>query len=194
MKSAVRQATNAYNQANNTANTLNAEGQGIGSNLTPFLTQEMLHPQGLGQQGIAAETGAALGGAGGALSGVQGGAAQRAAVSRNAGGYQAALADAARERTKAAANSSEGIQAQNENLKQEQMQQGAAGLGNLYKTDTSGMLDAMGQERGDIETELAASKAPEGWMNTTNNLLGTIGNAAKLAASFGVPGLGGFKG
>ena len=180
MKSAVKQANNTYNQAVNTSGTLGAEASGINSNLSPFLTSEMLHPEGLGQEGIAAETGAAMGGAGGALSGVQGGAAQRAAVSRNAGGYQAALADAARSRSKAEAGASEGIQAQNENLKQQQKQEGARGLENMYGVDTSGMLNAMNQERGDIETGLQASAAPEGWMSTTNNLLKTMKNIRGL--------------
>ena len=125
---------------------------------------------------------------------MQGGAAQRAAVSRNSGGYQAALDDAARQRTKAAAGASEGIQSQNENLKQQQMQEGAKGLGGMYGVDTSGMLNAMNQERGDIGTELAASAAPDSWMSTTQNLLGTLGGAAKLAAGFGVPGFSGFGG
>ena len=192
MKSAVKQAKGTYNQAVDTSGMLGSEAQGIGSNLTPFLTSEMLHPEGLGQEGIGAETGAALGGAGGAMSGFSGGAAQRAAASRNAGGYGAALADAARERMKAAAGASEGIQAQNENLKQQQRQEGAADLGNLYGTDTSGMLNAMNQQRGDIQTELQASEAPEGWMSTANNLMGTIGNATKLGAGFNIPGFAGF--
>ena len=91
LRSAVGQASNAYGSANNTANTLGSEAQGIGANLTPFLTQEMLHPQGIGQTGLSAETAAAEGGAGGAASGLTGVADQRAAVSRNAGGFTAAL-------------------------------------------------------------------------------------------------------
>src|SRR5882757_2058496 len=140
MRNAVGQASNAANIAGSTGATLGGEAQGIGANLTPFLTAEMLHPQGLGQEGIAAETGAALGGAGGATAGLVGQGMQRAAVSRNAGGFQAALADAARQRMKAAAGASEGIAAGNESLKQQQMQEGAKGLQGMYGTDTSGML------------------------------------------------------
>src|SRR6516162_7390848 len=114
MRSAVNQGKNAFGQATNTAAELGGEAQGIGANLTPFLTQEMLHPQGLGQQGIAAEEAAALGGAGGATAGFAGQAAQRAAASRNAGGFGAALDEAARQRDKAAAGASEGIAAGNE--------------------------------------------------------------------------------
>ena len=64
---AMGQANSAYNQANNTAGMLGGEASGIGANLTPFLTQEMLHPQGIGQQGLSAEEAAATGGAGGSL-------------------------------------------------------------------------------------------------------------------------------
>ena len=169
MRSAVNNANNAYNSAVNTASGLGADAAGIGSNLTPFLTQEMLHPEGLGQQGIAAETGAARGGAGGALSAVQGGAAQRAGVSRNAGGYQAALDDAARSRTKAAAMGSEDIQAQNENLKTKQQQEGASGLNNMYNTDTSGMLKAESLEPEDINSGVNAGNS--GWLQNTLKIL-----------------------
>lgn len=184
MRSAVSQASNAYNQANNTADTLGAEGQGIGANLTPFLTQEMLHPQGIGQEGIGAETSAALGGAGGALSAFEGEAAQRAGASHNAGGFQAALDDAARQRMKAAAGASEGIQAQNENLKQQQLQEGARGLQGLYGTDTSGMLNAQNQEHEDVNSEVEASKA--GWLQNALAIGNTVGSLAKGAGAMGL--------
>lgn len=172
MRNAVSQAGNAFNNAESTGATLGAEGQGIGANLTPFLTQEMLHPQGIGQEGIGAETSAALGGAGGATSGIVGKANQEAAVSRNAGGVTAALDDAARQRAKAAAGASEGIAAGNEQLKQQQMQQGATGLENMYKTDTSGMLQAQGQEANDINAEANANKT--GWLQDTMGILDSI--------------------
>lgn len=184
----VGQATNAYNQANNTANMLSGESSAIGSTLTPFLTQEMLHPQGYGQQGLSAMTAAAEGGAGGATSGLTGQAMQRASASQNAGGYQAALDAAARDRTKAAAGASEGIAAQNANLEQQQMQAGAAGLGGMYRTDTSGMLNAMGQQAGDIRAGIAASQAGPGWMSTLGNGLRDLGGIATLAGGFGIPG------
>jgi len=177
----VGQAKNAYNQAVNTSNMLGADASNIGSSLTPFLTQEMLHPQGYGQQGLSAMTAAAEGGAGGATSGLTGQAEQRAAASNNAGGYQAALDAAARERTAAAAGASESIAGQNANLQQQQMQQGASGLQGLYGTDTSGMLNAMGQEKGDIEAELKAQQAGPAWMSTLNNWYKTMGNGANAA-------------
>ena len=182
MRSAVGQAGNAFKTAQATGAELGAEAQGIGSNLTPFLTAEMLHPQGLGQEGIGAETGAALGGAGGATSGLMGAAAQRAAVSHNAGGFDAALDAAARERMKQAGTSSEQIQAQNENMKEGQRQAGAAGLGKLYGVDTSGMLESQGQEANDINAEVNAGKS--GWLQNTLDIIKTL-NGLKT------PGAGG---
>src|SRR5882757_10068613 len=165
MRNAVGQAKTAADTAGSTGATLGGEAQGIGANLTPFLTSEMLHPQGIGQEGIAAEMGAALGGAGGAAAGLTGQAMQRAATSRNAGGFQAALDDAARQRTKAAAGASEGIAADNEKLKQQQIQEGSGGLERLYGTDTSGMLNAMNQQHEDINSEVEAGKT--GWLQNS---------------------------
>jgi hypothetical protein len=188
----VGQASNAYNQAYNTAGMFQGQANGIGANLTPFLTQEMLHPQGIGQQGLSAEEAAATGGAGGANSAFQGMGAQRAAANRNAGGFQAGMDAASRNAAKAAAGSSEGIAAGNENLKQQQAQEGAAGLGHLYQTDTSGMLNSMGQEAKDIDAETQASQAGPGWMSTLGKGIGLLGGAAKIAGGFGLPGFGGF--
>ena len=176
----VDQSKSALNQAVGTSGMLGAQASGIGANLTPFLTQEMLHPQGYGQQDLSAMTAAAEGGAGGATSGLTGQAEQRTAASHNAGGYQAALDAAARDRTKAAAGASEGIAASNAGLKQQQMQEGANGLNGLYNTDTSGMLNAMGQEKGDIQTELAADAAPAPWESALGNLNTGVGAGMSL--------------
>ena len=181
MRSAVQQASNAATQASATGAQLGGEAQAIGSQVTPFLTQEMLHPQGIGQAGIAAETGAALGGAGGAASGLTGQAMQRAAASRNAGGFQAALDDASRQRMKAAAGASEGIQAGNEQAKLQQQQEGAAGLGKMYGTDTSGMLSSQGQVANDINAEVNADKT--GWLQDTLGIVNAGANAANAGAN-----------
>ena len=98
LRNAVGQASNAAGTAAATGATLGGEAQGIGANLSPFLTQEMLHPQGIGQTGLSAETASAEGGAGGAASGLMGVANERAAASRNAGGFSAALDEASRQR------------------------------------------------------------------------------------------------
>jgi hypothetical protein len=191
MRNAVTTAQNAATTAGNTSAGLGAEASGIGASVTPFLTQEMLHPQGLGQQGVGDEEAAALGGAGGATSALNGEAMQRAAVSRNAGGVNAALADAARSRDKAAAGASEGIAAGNEQDKMQQQQEGASGLQNMYKTDTSGMLDASGQVSSDVNAEANANKT--GWLQDASSLIQDAGSVAGLAGGFGIPGFSGFK-
>jgi len=185
MRSAVNQASDAYKQANSTANTLGSEAQGIGANLTPFLTQELLHPQGYSQQDQSAMLAAGLGGAGGESAGIGGAAQKQAAVTRNAGGFQAALDDAARQRMKAAAGSAEGIAANNANVKQEQQQNAARGLQGLYGTDTSGMLDAMGQQHEDINYEVEAGKS--GWLQNALAIINTLkaGGGGGMAGGFG---------
>jgi hypothetical protein len=165
LRSAQSQANNALNTATNTTTQLGGEAQGVGANLTPFLTSELEHPQGYSQQDNSAMLSSALGGAGGANAGIVGQANQEAATSRNAGGFQSALDDAARQRDKAAAGASEGIAAQNAQVKQTQQQDAAQGLQKMYGTDTSGMLDAMGQQNNDINTELNAGQS--GWLQNS---------------------------
>ncbi len=181
------QATGAFNNATSTSNMLGSDAAGIGANLTPFLTQEMLHPQGYGQQGLSAMTAAAEGGAGGASSGLTGQAMQRAAASHNTGAYGAALDAASRNRTMATADASEGIAAKNAGLQQQQQQDASNQLGGLYKTDTSGMLESQGQEANDIKVGQTG-----GIMGDIGTTLGDIGGIAKLAGGFGIPGFGGF--
>ncbi len=192
MRDAVNKGQAAYGSAVTTANTLGGEAQGIGSELTPFLTQEMTNPQGVGQTGLSAETASALGGAGGAAAGLTGVADERAAASRNAGGFTAALDDAARMRAKGAAGASEGITANNEQLKQQQVQDAAKGLQGMYGTDTSGMLNAENQQHEDINSEVDASKT--GWLQNSLAVINAIKGGAQVAGGFGVPGFGGFKG
>lgn len=176
MRSAVDQASNAAKTAANTSANFGGAASGISANLTPFLTSELQHPQGYSQQDTSAMLSAGLGGAGGANSGLMGQANQRAAVSRNAGGFQAALDDAARSRSKAAAGASEGIAADNANLKQTQQQDAAHGLQGMYGTDTSGMLNASGQIAGDVNSEVNAGKS--GWLQNTLNVMNTINGMA----------------
>lgn len=180
MRSAVGQAGQAYKDTRNNSAVLGSEAQGIGSTLTPFLTSELEHPQGYSQGDTSAMLASAMGGAGGANSGIAGEAAQRASVSRNAGGFQAALDDAARMRSKAAAGASEGIAANNANLKVQQQQDAARGLQGMYGTDTSGMLDASGQEANDINAGVNANKT--GWLQNMNDTIATLSGAATAGA------------
>lgn len=183
MRSAVNQANQAFNQASGTANDLGARGSTINSQLEPFLQQRMLHPEGFSQQDQSAMLAAGLGGAGGESAGLGGAANKEAAVTRNAGGFQAALSDAARQRMKAAAGVSEGIAGQNAQLKQQQQSDAAKQLQGLYGTDTSGMLNAMGQENEDINSAVNASNS--GWLQNTMSILGSLNTPGVKGFSLG---------
>jgi hypothetical protein len=178
MRSAVNNANDAYKQANNTADSLNGAASSISGNLTPFLTQRMEHPEGYSQQDTSAMLAAGLGGAGGESAGLGGAANKEAAVTRNAGGFQAALSDAARQRMKAAAGTSEGIAAQNANLKQTQQEEAAKQLQGLYGTDTSGMLNAMNQEHEDVNSSIEGNKT--GWLQNTLNIMAALNPSGKI--------------
>lgn len=169
MRSGVNQATGAATQAGDTSSELGAEAQGIGSTLTPFLTSELTHPQGFGQNDTSAMLAAAEGGAGGATSALVGKANQETAQTHNAGGMAAVLDSAARSRAKAAAGTSESIAGENAQVKQQQQQSAAKGLQGMYGTDTSGMLDASGQIAGDVKA--AADANQTGWLQNTNQTM-----------------------
>ena len=165
MRSAVGQAKSAFNNAGSMSSDLGSRAAGVNSTLTPFLTSELQHPQGYSQGDTSAMLSAGMGAAGGADAGIVGQANQQAAVSHNAGGFQAALADAARQRMKAEAGTAEGIAGQNADLKQTQQQNAAKQLQGIYGTDTSGMLDASGQQAQDINAGVNASNS--GWLQNT---------------------------
>lgn len=179
MRSSVSQAQGAATTAADTGAQLGSEAQGIGSTLTPFLTSELTNPQGYSQQDTSAMLSDAAAGAGGADAGIVGQANQMAARTRNAGGFQTALDSAARSRTQAAAQTAEGIGAQDATLKQTQQQDAAKGLQGMYGTDTSGMLDATGQVAPDLNAATNANNS--GWLQNTTAVLNSLTGAAGTA-------------
>lgn len=123
--------------------------------------------------------GDAAAGAGGADAGIVGQANQMAARTRNGGGFQTALDSAARSRTQAAASTAEGIGAADANLKQTQKQDAEKGLQSMYGTDTSGMLDATGQEAPDLNAATNANNS--GWLQQSMGVLNSLNGAAGTA-------------
>jgi hypothetical protein len=181
MRSASNAAGSAATTAGETGARLGADASGIGSTLTPFLTGELNNPQGYTQQQKSAMLSSDLGAAGGASAGITGAATNMAATSRNAGGFQAVLDDAARQRAKAGAGASERIASGSADLAQQKQQDAAKGLQGMYGTDTSGMLDASGQQAGDINAEVNANNS--GWMQQATGVLSALGGAAGGAGS-----------
>jgi len=169
------------------------DASAINAQLMPFLTRELNNPEGYTQQQQGAMLGAAEGGAGGATAGLTTEANLESARDRNSGGNAGALDEAARIKDKALAGSSEGIAANNATLQQSQKQAAASGLQNMYGTDTSAQLKAMGLIAPDVNASSEAYGKGD-WASDLNGLTGAVGGVAKLAGGFGIPGFGGFKG
>lgn len=174
-RNATNQATNAADTASGTAATYGGEAAGTNSTLTPFLTQQMLHPQGFSQQDQSAQLAAGLGAAGGSTSGITGVADQQAARTGNSAGFTSALDDAARQRSKMGAGVAEDVASKNAQLKQTQQQNAAEGLEGLNKTQTSAMLGAMGQVAPDVNAEVGAGKA--GWLQNLTGIMSSLQGA-----------------
>lgn len=183
-RAAVTQANNLQQTDATSAAQSNASAAGVNSTLNPFLTSELLHPQGYSQQDKTSMLSAAQGGAGGATAGLTGQAALEAARTRNGGGFATALDAAARSRQQATAGASEGIAAQDANLKNSQQQSAASGLQGLFGTDSGNALKALGLQDQAIGTETDAGKS--GWLQNATGILNAVSGAGKSAAGLGV--------
>lgn len=172
MRDAVNQAGTAGTTAANVGAGYGAQAGTIGSQLVPFESRQLQNPSGYSQQDIGQMLTAAQAGAGGATAGLTGAASHNAATTRNPMGFSAALDSAARSRDKAAAGASEGIAANNANVKLQQQGQAASSLGGLYGMDTRAQEGAMGQVAPDVNAEANAGKS--GWLQNLEGILSTI--------------------
>lgn len=183
-RAATSQANNLVGTAGTTAAQSNASAAGINSNLNPFLTSELMHPQGFSQQDQTSMLSAGQGGTGGANASIAGSANLAAARTRNSGGFAPALDAAARMRNQTNATQSEQIASQNAQLKNTQQQNAASGLQGLYGTDSSNALKALGLQDQAINTETDAGKS--GWLQNATGLLSGLGKAAGGAGALGL--------
>jgi len=183
---------NAATTAGNVGAGYGAQGAGIGSTLLPFLTSELNNPQGFTQQQQGSMLGAAEGGAGGSTAGLTSEANLASARNRNSGGFSGALDEAARQKDKALAGTSEGIAGQNANLQQEQQQNAAGGLAKMQGMDTDAQLKSMGLVGEDLNAQSSLNKT-SGWGNEIGSMLQDAGSVASLGGGFGIPGFSGFK-
>lgn len=176
------QAKDAAADSANTADTLRGEAQGEHAQLTPFFSEEMHAQHGYNPTQLNQLLTAAEAGTGAAAGDVAAKTDQLAARTRNASGFTKSLQEQARDRMKTAAGASEGIAAADVEGAKDLNQRGAAGLMGLYGTDTSGMLNAMGQRTQDINAEVEAGKS--GWLQNTLNTVNTIANAGNAASKW----------
>lgn len=179
MRSAVDQASNAANTASSTGANYGAQAAGVNSQLLPFLTRELNNPQGYTQGQNTAMLGAAEAGAGGSTAGLNTEANLAQARNRNSGGFSGALDNAAMQKDKALAHTSEGIAANSANLAQEHQQSAAQGLAGIQGLDTNAQLKSMGLIPEDVNAEANANKT--GWLQDMNDTLTAVGSAASGA-------------
>jgi hypothetical protein len=185
-------AQNNSRTAGNVASGYGSNASTINSQLLPFLTRELNSPQGYTQQQTGAQLNAAEAGEGGATAGLTTEANLASARNRNSGGFSGALDEAARTQAKNLSNTSSNIAAKSADLAQQNQQSAASGLSNMYGTDTSAQLKAMGLQNDDLKTA-ASTYGTGNWMNDLSGLASGIGSVAKTGAGFGIPGLQGFK-
>lgn len=151
------------------------------SAILPGLEREANGGGGYSPQDLSNMTTAAGQGAGGANSGIVGQANLESARTRNAGGFGAALDEASRDKTRAQSNAALGVQNKNADLKAKQQQFAQGEIGNMYGTDTSSMLKAMGLQTGDINAEVDAGKS--GWLQNFTAILDSLGKGAQGSGS-----------
>jgi hypothetical protein len=155
--------------------------------LAPFYSQELNaeHLFTPGQTGeLLTSTMAPLGSE---LGNVEHQAELEGARTRNASGFTKTLQQAARDRMKAAAGASEGVAAQDILGAKQLNQEGAAGMSNLFNTDSRNQLQSLGLEEGAIQGQVDAGKS--GWLQNLNQTLQTIGSLGG-AGKFKMPGGG----
>jgi hypothetical protein len=137
--------------------------------------------------------GAAEAGAGGSTAGLNTEANLAAARNRNSGSLSGAIADASRQKDKALASTSEGIEANNAQLQEQQKQEAAQGLQRMSGQDTDAQLKSMGLIPSDVNAGVNANSAPweqlGGFIKDMGSALPGIGSFGK---GLGIPGFGGF--
>jgi hypothetical protein len=163
------------NEAGTVAGQFGSQAGTEGAQLNPFFSQEMKATHGLDPNQQNELLTSAEAGAGGALGGLGAGIQNNAARTGNATGVGKTLDEMARDRSKAAASSSEGIAAQDVGMAKQMNQQGAAGMQGLYGVNSGNQLNAMKQQSGDIS---AAA-------NMTASPFADLANVAGLGAKIG---------
>lgn len=176
-----QQANNTYNSASTNAANYGGDASQIGGTLTPFLTQRLTNPSGYSQSDMGAMLANAMGSAGGATSGITGQANLQAGRSRNDAGFSTALDDAARQKTAASAQASEGVAANNANLKQDQSNNAAKMLSGLYGTDVGAQNSSL--NTADQATATGIQAGQSGWLQNLTGILNSVGGLATGGAA-----------
>jgi len=183
-RAAQKEAKQAVGEARDTAATERGASDAERAQLTPFFRSEMNAQHGFNPQ----QTNELLNYAGSAIEGggatTGGEAASEAARTRNTSGFSSGLDEAARQRQQEMSKANLGIGAQDVAGAKQLNQEGAEGMGGLFKTDTGAMLNSMGQEHEDINSQIEAGRS--GWFQNTVAMI----NALTGGKGLSMPGSG----
>jgi len=183
-RSVQKQAGSNANQANTAAGGFGSTAAGIGASIIPGLERQATNPTGFDPTTQNRMLVASQEGAGGANAAVTGEGRLAAMRSRTAGGYAPALAEAARAKGRTLATGALDVQLENAKLAEQKRREAQQQLGGMYAGLNADQLKAMGLSDEALNTELQAGR--QGWLQSTEGLLGTIGG---LGGNKGVRGL-----
>ena len=162
--------------------TANLRGQNIYNDLFPQLTSEATNPQGYGTVGLNAMNTANQQSVGGSEAGAAGQGGLLAARTRNAGAAQPAISEANRQGGRELSQNAVGIQAGNENMRQQQQQAALKGLQGLYGTEMQTGLGYGNLQNDFLKTGVGSAAQTTGaWQGLMNSLINAGGAGAKIA-------------
>lgn len=174
-------ASQAINQMglerNQAANTSGTAAQALGSFL-PYEKSQLENPTGYTPEELADQLTASSQSLGRSMSSAVGQGNLMAARTRNGAGYAPALDSASRGAMQQQSQNALQVQNQNAQLKQQKQQQAANSLQNLYNTDISATLNALGLGNNSINAWTNADNA------TTSAWMGPINAASQMASSY----------
>ena len=188
-RDAQKQAKDTYKSAASMGTASGANSTDLYGSLVPQYKQMATNPQGFGAPAIADMTTASNQSLGGSNAAAAGEAAELGASNRNLGSFAPAIAEASRAAGRQQSTNALGIKAGDIGLKQEQKQQGLAGLGGLQDQQNKNVLASLGLRDQSTNTLTEAGKS--GWFQNMIAYMNAVSNAGSAASGF--PALGGRK-
>ncbi len=165
-------------------NALFGQSQNIQNALTPFFQNEMYNPQGFGPTTLSQIMTNEGQSTAGALGGARQGAMDMGARTGNLAAIPQLIGGANRAGITQMSDLSGNLGVQNANLRQQQVQQGAAGLSGIMGQDLSGTFQAEGVENNAIKNLQDAQNS--GFMHELGSSLASIPGQAAQGAGAGL--------
>lgn len=182
-----KQASNLGQQAGSAAGGAQANASQLYSSIVPGLEREAQTPQGFTPEQLNNQLVASQQAVGGGNAALQGEGRLAALRTRTAGGFTPALDEAARAKGRQLSTNAVGIQNANARLGLQRQQSAQEQLESLYHGNLSAMLQAMGLQNQDLNTQLKGGQS--GWLQNTDETLAALGGLGKgvggAAAGFG---------